>query len=196
MNAVTPAGGDSAAARTWPRRTERPAGRPGPRAPTTPPGRWTGSCAARPPTPRSPASRSRCGPRARRSRRSPASSGPCTRTPTLIEVPGRTVDIVGTGGDRRQDGQHLHDVRDRGGRHRRQGRQARQPGRVLRQRRLRRAGEARRQSRPHPAAGRRGRRGGGHHLLLRGEVPPGAAACGHGPQGAGHPPPRSTSSAR
>ena len=43
--------------------------------------------------------RSRCGPRARRSRRSPASCGRMYAHANLIEVPGRTVDIVGTGGD-------------------------------------------------------------------------------------------------
>ena len=48
-----------------------------------------------------------------------------------IEVPGPTVDVVGTGGDRREDGQHLHHVRDRRGRRGRPRGQARQPGRVL-----------------------------------------------------------------
>ncbi len=54
----------------------------------------------RPPLRRSPGSRSRCGPRARRSTRSPAWSTRCTPSRTPIEVPGRLLDVVGTGGDR------------------------------------------------------------------------------------------------
>ena len=49
---------------------------------------------------RSPASPWRCAPRARPSRRSPASPTRCSRAANPISVPGRLLDVVGTGGDR------------------------------------------------------------------------------------------------
>ena len=92
-----------------------------------------------------------------------------------ITVPGVSLDVVGTGGDRA----HTVNISTMaamvcaGGWG--AGRQARQPGGVVVLGFGRRARGAGVDLRARPVAGRGGRRGGGHHLLLRAGVPPGAS---------------------
>ena len=110
---------------------------------------------------RSPASPSRCAPRARRSRRSTGLADAMLAAANPISVPGRLLDVVGTGDGPLDVGQHLDDGGDRGGRGRGDRGQARQPLGVVDGRLGRRAGGARHPARPAAGAGRGGRRRGG-----------------------------------
>ena len=160
---------------TWPRSWRRwsPAAT---WTPSRPPGRWGRSSPGRRPTPRSPASRSRCAPRARRSRRSRAWSRRCTPRPRRSPVPGRLLDVVGTGGDRSMSVNISTMAAIVAAGAGASGGQARQPLGLVPVRLRRRARGARHPARPAARAGRRGRRRGRHHVLLRRRLQPGHAA--------------------
>ena len=146
------------------------------RAPTSrsprPPGRWKRSWRGARPPPNSARSWSRCGRRARRSMRSSASATRCSRTPSAAGCGSDGARHRRHGRRPVRHGQRLDDVVDRrcgGGC---SGRQARQQGGELRLGLVGCAGRARR--RPHDRAGARraGAREVGHHLRVRGAVPP------------------------
>ena len=153
------------------------AGRAGPDGARPRAGRWTRSWAPRPARRRSPGSSWRCGPRARRSRRCAAWPTRCSRTPAGSRCAGPSLDIVGTGGDRAHTVNISTMAVDRRRRRRASGWSSTATGRRRpppgRRTCSRRSGSTSGLSPDRVAAvGARG----GHHVLLRPDLPPVDAA--------------------
>ncbi len=145
--------------------------------PSRPPGRWGRSSPGRPRPPRSPASRSRCGAKGETVDECSGLVEAMYAAATPISVPGRLLDVVGTGGDRSMS-VNISTMAAivAAGRGRARG-QARQPLGVLDSPGRADVLEALGIRLDLPVGpGRRAGRRGRHHLLLRGRLPPGDAA--------------------